>query len=225
MGGLGCTIPIKHPGCIWAKQIKTEMIWFDTFFSGNGASIERFFSLDAFNRVGAVVEIGTDASPWGLGGWLSIDGSITQYFASPLTKDDSDKYGILLADAMGQQVWEALAILVAVDLWSDTWKQQRIFLKVKSDNVTALTLLTKMRTKKDSPELAIIARELALRLVDLSFPPDAEHTPGLGHVFADRLSRVFAPTGKGFITSDLHPAMATAQVAQAPARGPSFYKP
>ena len=116
----------------------------------------------------------------GAGGWLSIDGVITQYFASPLTQVDSDKYGLPLADACGQQVWEALAILVAIDLWSDTWKQQRIVLKVKSDNVTALTLLTKMRTS--SSTLAIVARELALRLVNLSFPPDAEHTPGAGHV-------------------------------------------
>ena len=113
------------------KQIKTELTWFDTFFSGNGARIERFFSLDAYNRVGTVVEIGTDASPWGLGGWLSIDGSITQYFASPLTKEDSDKYGIPLGDAVGQQVWEALAILVAVVLWSDTWKQQRVVLNLE----------------------------------------------------------------------------------------------
>ena len=97
-------------------------------------------------------------------------------------------------------------------------------MKVKSDNVIALTLLTKMRTKKDSPELAIVARELALHLVDLSFPPDAEHTPGLGHIFADKLSRVYAPTGNGALTPDLHPAMAYAQESIAPVRGTSYYK-
>ena len=122
----------------------------------------------------------------------------------------------------GNQVWEALAILVAVVLWTDIWKQQRIVFKVKSDNVTALTLLIKMRTS--SSTLAVIARELALRLVDLSFPPDAAHTPGVGHIFADKLSRVFSPTGKGVLTPDLHPAMATAQIANVPVRGSSFYK-
>ena len=69
------------------------------------------------SRAETVVEIGTDASPWGLGGWLSVNGVITQYFASPLTKEDSDKFGLPLADACGQQVWEALAILVAIVLW------------------------------------------------------------------------------------------------------------
>ena len=66
------------------------------------------------------------------------------------------------------------------------WSQTRIILKVKGDNVTALTLLIKMRPS--GPTMAIIARELALRLVELSFPPDATRTPGVAHVIADRLS-------------------------------------
>lgn len=78
-------------------------------------------------------------------------------------------------------------------------------------SVTALTLVTKVRPQ--SPELAIIAREMALRLVELSSPPDAQHTPGVCLIFADKLSRVFSPTGKGVLTPDLHPAMATAQVS------------
>lgn len=82
--------------------------------------------------------------------------------------------------------------------------------------------MTKLRPP--SPTLAIIARELALRLVELSFPPDAQHIPGVGGIFADELSRVFSPTGKEVLTPDLHPAMATAQVAKAPVRDSSFYR-
>ena len=85
-------------------------------------------------------------------------------------------------------------------------------------------MLTKLRTKQGSPALAVIARELALRLVDLSFPPDAEHVAGAGHVFADELSRVYAPTGKGFLTADLHPAMLDAKEATAPIRDATFYR-
>ena len=59
---------------------------------------------------------------------------------------------------------------------------------------TALTLMVKMRTT--SSTIAIVARELALRLVELSFPPDAVHTPGISHVIADKLSRVHAPGGQ-----------------------------
>ena len=155
-----------------------------------------------------------------------MNGVITECFASPLTTDDSTTFGIPLAVAAGQQVWEALASLVAVVLWSTVWQQERIVLKVKSDNVTALTLLVKMRPSPSTihgRQLAVISRELALRLVNLSFPPDAAHTPGVGHIFADKLSRVFAPTGKGKVTQDLHHALATSQVVVTPVRDQSFY--
>jgi len=113
-------------------------------------------------------------------------------------------------------------MLTAIDLWTEKWKMRRIVLKVTGDNVTALTLVTKMRPP--SSELAIIARELALRLVELSFPPDAQHTPGVGHIFADKLSRVYSPTGAGVLTPDLHPVMKTAKEAIAPVRDASFYR-
>ena len=223
----GSPSPKGKPNMVWIARIQTELAWFRSFFLGKGVSIERFFSLSAFHRTGTVVEIGTDASPWGLGGWLSVDGAITACFASQLTAHDSEKFGIPLADAKGQQVWEALAILVAVVLWSQAWQQDRIILKVKADNVTALTLLVKMRPSPSTAharQLALISRELALHLVDLSFPPDAAHIPGVGHIFADALSRVFAPTGKGKITPDLHPALVTARVDEAPARDKSFHR-
>ena len=98
--------PDRHLGHVWVKQIQIELDWSHTFFAGNGPTVERFFSIDGLNCPGAVVEIGTDASPWGLGGWLAIDGVITEYFASQLTQADSEKFGIPLADACGQQVWE-----------------------------------------------------------------------------------------------------------------------
>ena len=113
-------------------------------------------------------------------------------------------------------------MLVAIDTWSDRWKAKRIVLRVTGDNVTALTLVSKMRPS--GLELAIIARELALRLVELSFPPDAQHTPGVGHIFADKLSHVYSPTGAGVLTPDLHPVMKTAKLAIVPARDASFYR-
>ena len=94
----------------------------------------------AFNRVGTLVEIGIDASPWGLGSWLSIDGAIAHYFSSRIDKFDVDKFKYKIGDAKSQQLWEALAVLVAIDLWSDQWLTDRVVLNVRSDNVSALTL-------------------------------------------------------------------------------------
>lgn len=52
----------------WTRQIIHALRWFKAFFDKEGSHLERFFSMDAFNRRGTVVEIDTDASPWGLGG-------------------------------------------------------------------------------------------------------------------------------------------------------------
>ena len=54
-------------------------------------------------------------------------------------------------------------------------------------------------------------------------PPDADHVAGAGHIFADELSRVFAPTGKGFMTPDLHPGQAQAKEVIASKRDHTFY--
>ena len=83
-------------------------------------------------------------------------------------------------------------------------------------------MLINMRSS--SPKLAIVARELALRLVALSFPRDAVHTPGVAHVAADRLSRVFAPGGSGVVHDNLHPAHARPTETQVPVRDRRWYK-
>lgn len=113
-----------------------------------------------------MVEIGADVSPLAMGGWLYIDGVITHYFATPLTQEDVGKYDMPIGEAEGQQLWEAFGILVVIDLWSSQSQLQRLVLNARSDNMVALGLLTKMRPP--STRLAVVAMELAMRLVDLS---------------------------------------------------------
>ena len=158
-----------------------------------------------------------------------VDGAIKHYFACPITDEDVAIFDMPRGTADGQQLWECLAILVAVDIWSSLWLQNRIILKVKADNVGALTLLIKMRP--GSSRIAIVARELALRLVELSFPPDALHTPGVAHVIADRLSRVHAPRADSKqpgewngATASCHPALAAATETPTPTRNRAWYK-
>ena len=122
----------------------------------------------------------------------------------------------------GQQLWVCLAILVAIDMWAKEWSQSRVVLKIRGDNVGALFLVIKMRPA--NAKQAIIARELALRLVELSFPPDAVHTPGIAHVAADALSRVYAPKGSGIVSNKIHPALKLATETPAPIRNESWYR-
>ena len=84
-----------------------------------------------------------------------------------------------------------------------TRKGANISLTVRGDNVGALTLLLKLRLS--SLAQAIVAREFALLLVEMSFPPTAMHTPGLSHVVVDKLSRIHAPGGSGIANTAVHP--------------------
>ena len=107
-------------------------------------------------------------------------------------------------------------------IWSSSWKQERSNLKVRGDNVGALTLLIKLRPS--STAQAIVARELALHLIEVSFPPEAVHTPGMSHVIADQLSRINAPGGSKDAKLTLHPALASAVRTQVPDRPRHWYR-
>ena len=60
--------------------------------------------------------------------------------------------------------------------------------------------------------------------MELFFPPDAVHTPGIAHVVADKLSRVCAPDGAGVVNENIHPAMEQATETQAPIRNSEWYR-
>ena len=197
-------------------------MWFEALFLHHPLLIERRFTVAAYLRVGTYVEIGADASPWGMGGGLQVDGRIKEHFACAVSPEDVAMYGLDTGTPEGQQVWECLAVLIAIDLWSNQWTDARINLQVRSDNVTALTLLVKMRP--GSPQIAIIARELALKLVEFSFPPDAMHTPGVAHILPDELSRIHAPGGCGDVSLYRHRPLSDAKLTTVPPRPLSWYK-
>jgi len=209
------------PNTVWTRQFAPSLLWFRAFFRNQGSHLERVFTTSAYLRQGTEVEIGTDAPPWGMGGWLSIDGAITHYFADMVTQADADKYGFKIGDSNGQQIWECLAILVAIDAWSRHWLRERVVLKLRGDNVGALIMVIKMRPP--DPAHAIIARELALRMAAMSFPPDAIHTPGVSHVIADKLSRVYMPGAAGKADASVHHALAKAVRATVPVRDDRWY--
>ena len=121
-----------------------------------------------------------------------------------------------------QQTLEFLAILIALRLWVDPSSgvtRKRIQLTVKGDNTGALGLTNKLRPK--GPKMAIIAREVALVLARLSFPPRVHHTPGVAHVLADALSRVTLEDDSIFTE---HPALKRAERQRPQARVQSWYR-
>ena len=133
-----------------------------------------------------------DASPWGLGGYLTEDGIITTYFATPLTDEELRILHIRRGESSAQQVVEALAVLVALRAWSARWSGQRAIIHVQSDSISALIISQTLKTSGKGA--GIVAREIALDIAHAVYTPHiAEHIPGDENVIADALSRKFAP--------------------------------
>jgi len=122
-----------------------------------------------------------DASPWGIGGYLTEDGSIVSWFSSSLSAAERAALGISLGDCAAQQTVEALAALVALRSWSKRWLGLQPTIRVRSDSVSALTIVLKLKTKGKGP--GIIARDMALDIAEGCYQPlIAEHGslhPGL----------------------------------------------
>ena len=136
----------------------------------------------------APVAIVTDASVYGIGGWVAYAGVPIAWFADSIREHDARILGYKTGDNSGQQTFEGSALLVAVRLWSSLWKTKRVRLILRSDNVGALTIYSTVRGRSTS--LNLLAREYALELASGAFEPDViEHIPGISNTVADALSR------------------------------------
>ncbi|CAK9014935.1 unnamed protein product [Durusdinium trenchii] len=185
------------PGCLWNKQWRPVTLWLLAFFANEAYSIQRFqriYRLQAYLGQGLDLRIITDASPWGIGGVLTINGACVAYFTSAMTKADESLLHLQIGSPDGQQIAEALAMLVALRLWRHYWRQCGINLQMRSDSVTGLTLLMKLRTRVGSHGLNLIAREVALEFGNSAYKPRMfQHIPGIANDIADCLSRIHQP--------------------------------
>ena len=153
----------------------------------------RIMDVDTHFRRGTAVDIVTDASPYGLGAVLAIDGIPQEYLSVPTTAEDARQLGLELSrDSKCQQAFEALALLVALRTWRYHWATKRCVVHVRSDNMAALYTVTKMQPS--GPSLMVVARELALDVADAVYDPQlVSHIPGVANLAADALSRKFDP--------------------------------
>ena len=130
-----------------------------------------------------------DASPTGLGAFLRINNEVKEYAFDFITAEDERILKVKKLGSEGQQVWEGLVLLAALRLWRHHWQDKRVSLQVKSDSVSALILIVKMKTS--GVGTSILAREMALNIADALYEPNVcEHIPGIANVIADHLSRM-----------------------------------
>ena len=108
--------------------------------------------------------------------------------ALEITSHDEDVLGHKRGEHEGQQGFEALGLLVAMRIWAPLWRDKRVKLHIRNDNVGALTVFSSCKGK--SVPMNAIAREYALDIADGVHEPDlVQHLPGICNVVADSLSR------------------------------------
>ena len=87
-------IPVRESqapvGCIWTRQTASTLHWLRAFLRREWGVVERHFTLDAFYNRHLALEVTTDASPWGIGGWVSLNGQCLAWFADRVTATDAD---------------------------------------------------------------------------------------------------------------------------------------
>ena len=125
-------------GCVWTKQIEPAVNWLVAFLRGVQAGVRREFTLAAYRKLGPVVVITWDASPYGMGATLQIQGQFIEFFAVRISQAGQDILGVQAGDSRGQQVWEALAGLIAVRQWAAHWQRVPVVLQIRNGNVGTL---------------------------------------------------------------------------------------
>ena len=205
------------PGTIWTKQVRSSLLWSNRFWTLQHGPLTRTWSVEEYFSNREAVAFYLDASPWGLGGVLVINGVLVAYFLSPLSAIDEAIHGYAIGDCKGQQTWECLAVLVALRIWKAQWTNKRCEVRIKSDNISALAMSSKMKIRA-SP---LIAKEIALLYSEAAHEPRIfEHVPGVANVLADALSRIYEPgTDK-----KLPPQLSSAKKIQVPRRSRTWYK-
>lgn len=177
------------------------------------------FTLSAHRREGPEVILAWDASPYGMGGMLQINKEFKEFFAIGISKDDEKYMATEAGSSVGQQTWEGLCGLICLRLWSKFWQAARAKLRLRNDNVGALTLFAHVKGR--SPAHTLLARELALDLGRAQCRPDlVEHLPGVTNKVCDVLSRRYQP-GQEFV---LPRCMLQAKAVVPPARNLTWWK-
>ena len=192
MGGGASIISLSKPSrvrrTIWTKQVSHALSWLLAFLTFKFDTMTKVYHLRHHLRPTASVTIATDASPWGLGALLLIDGILVAALFSAITPFDEEKFKLRRGDNEGQQVWELLIVLVALRHWSDRWPFTIFCLEVRSDNMAALVATGSLKASTTNANM--IARELALDYGAAAYRPSVvTHTPGICNVIPDWLSR------------------------------------
>ncbi len=187
------------PNCTWTSQVKSGLLWIITFLTHNseGEITKRVWDINEHLRTDANVLITWDASRWGFGATLHLEGRLVEFLEDAPSAYEIDLLQIQIGSSKAQQTMESLGGLVALRHWKSRWQNKNAVLHIRGDNVGALTLFGQLTTHSSTN--SIIAREAALDIGMTTFKPRVvEHVPGITNITCDALSRMRQP-GKGIL--------------------------
>ena len=197
---------------VHCSRLRNDASWLLAFLRQEAGAICRAFPWRPRQPWATVT---TDASPWGMGGILSVEGRPAAYFATRVSADDLVVFNAQRGESGFTTTWEMLAILIAARTWACPSYGP---LHIRSDSLASLSAAARMASS--APGLSLVLRELALlQASDQFFPASLTHIPGVANDWADALSRLSAPEPRS-----LPPALAACPRARVPARGPQWYR-
>ena len=148
-----------------------------------------------------------DASPQGCGGVMLVRATSTsewipfEAYEYKVEKQDTMLLGLELLSHRSQAYLEALAIFLALKLWSALLRNISVGLGIRSDSTVALAILEKASSL--TPALNLLAGEITLLLESLQVANlTSRHVPGKINKVANYLSRPL--TREATLPAELH---------------------
>ena len=93
-------------------RVRPSLVWLIALFRSQGGILVK--KVPVHRWVGPPrARIYADASPWGFGAFVSIDGVAVECLHGVWDMADCDKFSLEIGDCRGQAVWETLVILIA----------------------------------------------------------------------------------------------------------------
>ena len=133
--------------------------------------------------------IEVDASPWGAGAVLVVEGKPVQCFAYEWQPHDFEGMRVTIGDCTGQTFFELVGLIMAVEVWCSEAEATAII----GDNVGSLQELLDLRGRglHERP-----AQVLAVLRCSRSLDLAVGHLPTESNLAADALSRQAGPKGE-----------------------------
>ena len=141
---------------VHTRRIRHALEWIRAVLEGKQTPLVR--TLRAFRPTSGVIIL-TDASTWGLGAVMLEQGEPKEFFSCPIPPEFILRTGAIPGIPKHMTLWEALCLLLAARTWLTKHPIGSV-VRVKADNIGALYLIAK--GKASSPELSMVAREIAL---------------------------------------------------------------